>query len=471
LRTSIPSVEGDGSSMRPSLPSSEAYAAPRGRRAGGWVVALVLMLAVGVVGWVVVKPYLVNRSAAAPVAQLDPRAQGFMTEGERALADGNLDLSKENFDKASALAEGDQHVLLDQARLACALADVPWLKTRLLAADAVDEARTTKAQLDERVAKARRAADDALAAAPADVAATRTKIDALRLAGERDAARAFVSKVIAQASQPETAYVLAALDLAEPEPLWTTVIDRLRFAAAGEGSAGRARAALVYALAKSGDGTGARTELAKLDALPRPYPALSALHAYVEKAAAKPVIDGGAAKPETSAAAAPAPGQPPSAPQSGASPAPAGGGGGGGGGGDGLQAATQAIRKGDWERARQIYDALLTRNPNDSEALCGIGDVARAQGDSAGAIAAYKRVISTNPSYLPALLGIADTQWATGDRATATRGYRDITDRFPEGAYPSYVKQRAEGPAPAAAASASPASAGKPGDPSTAAGE
>ena len=49
------------------------------------------------------------------------------------------------------------------------------------------------------------------------------KIDALRLAGQQDAARGLVAKVIAQASQPETAYVLAALDLAEPEPLWTTV--------------------------------------------------------------------------------------------------------------------------------------------------------------------------------------------------------------------------------------------------------
>ena len=55
--------------------------------------------------------------------------------------------------------------------------------------------------------------------------------------------------------------MLAALDLAEPEPLWTTVIDRLRLAAAGEGNAGRARAALVYALAKSGDARGAKAEL------------------------------------------------------------------------------------------------------------------------------------------------------------------------------------------------------------------
>ncbi len=454
---SIPVMEEVGSSMRPSLPSGEMYSVvPRGRRVGGWVVALVLMMAVGVVGWVVAKPYLVARDAGA-AAQLDPRAQGFVADGERALSDGNLDMAKEDFDKASALAEGDPHVLLDQARLACALADVPWLRSRLLPADAIEEQRATKAQLDERVARARSAADQALAVAPADLAAMRAKIDALRLNGERDAARGYVSKVISQASQPETAYVLAALDLAEPEPLWTTVLERLRFAAAGEGNAGRARAALAYALAKSGDAAGAKSELAKLDALARPYPDLASLHAFIDKAplaGTKPGPDAGAPAAAKAEVAAPGGGAVAQAPQaapgqgSGASaPAAAGG-------GDGLSAASQAIRKGDWEKARQIYDALVTRNPNDSEALCGLGDVARAQGDSGGAIAAYKHVIAINPSYLPALLGLADTQWASGDKASAIKGYRDIADRFPEGTYPAYVRQRTEAPA-AAAGSAS----------------
>jgi tetratricopeptide (TPR) repeat protein len=134
----------------------------------------------------------------------------------------------------------------------------------------------------------------------------------------------------------------------------------------------------------------------------------------------------------------------------GARRAPAGEGASGGesGGGEttgGLQAAAQAIKKGDWNRARQVYEALVARNPSDSEALAGIGDVDRAQGNSAGAIAAYKRALAVNPSYLPALLGVADTEWASGDRASAARSYKDIVDRFPEGTYPAYVKTRAEG--------------------------
>jgi predicted Zn finger-like uncharacterized protein len=452
-RRAEPSADIDLPDMRSSIPSShEPYSVPRRGRVGGWVVAFVLMLAVGVVGWVVARPYLVGRTAGA-ASQLDPRAQSFLSQGEAALADGNLDLSKEDFDKASALAEGDPHVLLDQARLASSQADIPWLKLRLLPAGANDEVRTTKAQLDERVSRAQRASEAALAIGSTDVAAVRAKIDALRLAGERDTARGYVSKVIGQASQPETAYVLAALDLAEPEPLWTTVIERLKFAAAGEGNAGRARAALVYALARSGDLAGAKTELAKLDALVRPYPLLPNLSSFLERSQAKPLIDAGAVTPSSalSAARAESPAAAP-ATQPGAVAAPvspaANPGGGDTSGGDprlGMQAASQAIRKGDWDRARQIYDGIVARNPSDSEALCGLGDVARAQGDSAGAIATYKRAISVNPSYLPALLGVADTQWITGDHGGAVRGYKDIADRFPEGTYPGYVKTRAEG--------------------------
>jgi predicted Zn finger-like uncharacterized protein len=435
---------------RPSLHSAAEYSVPGRRRVGGWIVAFVLMGAVGVVGWVVAKPYLAPRPAPTTAA-LDPRAQGFVNDGERAMGDGNLDAAQQAFDKASALAERDPRVLVDEARVAAAKADVPWLKTKLLPPDAKDDARATKADLADRVSRARKAADDAVAVSPDDPTAIRARIDALRLAGDLDVARKDVSRIASQASQAETAYVLAALDLAEPVPLWTTVIDRLRLAAAGEGNAGRARAALVYALAQSGDVASAKTELAKLDALTRPYPLLPSLHAFGDHAPAKAALgDGGVAAnvPHVDVSALPLQ---PAAPGAVA----AAGGGGGGPSGDGdepipgetggaMKAAQNAIRKGDWNRARSIYEALVARNPSDSEALSGLGDVARAQGDSSGAISAYRRALGVNPSYLPALLGVADTQWASGDHGGALKGYRDIVDRFPEGAYPAYVKTRTE---------------------------
>ncbi len=463
VRQAAPSGEYDLSDMRGSIPSSleEPYSMRRGRRVGGWIVALVLLLAVGVLGWAVARPYVAARSTSAAVA-LDTRAEAFLAQGEKSIADGDLDQAQEDFDKASALAESEPRVRLDQARVATAQADVPWLKLKLLSPTSLDELRTTKADTSERVARAGRLADAALASAPDAPAAARVKIDALRLAGQQDVARGLVAKVIGQASQPETAYVLAALDLAEPEPLWTTVLNRLRLAAAGEGSAGRARAALVYSLAKSGDLAGARSELAKLDALARPYPLSPNLHALVDRTSSKGSLDAGSeAAPRVPAAAAPVGVNTP-APPSAAGPAPSPAAAPAAGDvipGDSraaMQVASQAYKKGDFGRARQIYQAIVTRNPSDSEAVAALGDVARGEGDTAGAIASYKRAIAVNPSYLPALLGLADTQWASGDRAGATRGYGDIADRFPEGTYPAYVKQRIEGASTAPVETAKP---------------
>ena len=100
-----------------------------------------------------------NKAAAGVAQTADPRVTGLLAAGEKALADGNLDVAKESFDKASALAEKDPRVLLDVARLAAVRADTPWLKSRLLAADAADENRVAKDELTERSAAAKKAAN------------------------------------------------------------------------------------------------------------------------------------------------------------------------------------------------------------------------------------------------------------------------------------------------------------------------
>jgi predicted Zn finger-like uncharacterized protein len=454
-------TEEDFESARPGPPSSydDPYSAPRRRKVGGWIVALSLLLAVGVVGWAVAKPYLVHADAKT-VPPPDPRAQAFLNQGERALGEADLDLAQQTFDKASVLAEKDPRVLLDQARVTAAKADVPWLKLRLLKPDALDEIRTAHAQLDELVPRARRQAEDATAAAPDDPVVVRARIDALRLAGARDEARSYVPRLGSLGTQPESAYVLAALDLAEPQPVWATVIERLRSAAAAEGTAGRARAALVYALAQSGDVAGARAELVKIDTAARPYPLLPNLHAFVDA-----LGDKGKSAPASSAAAKTPPRAESVAPPAAPSPptqAVAAAGGTDSDPRSGMQAAALAIKRGDFARAHGIYQSIADRNPNDSEAVSGLGDVARLQGDPSGAIAFYKRAIAINPSYLPALLGMADTEWVRGDRANAAKTYKDVVDRFPEGTYPAYVSRRIEGATAPAAGSAEPSAPAEP---------
>jgi TolA-binding protein len=406
------------------------------RHVGGWIVAVTLLVASSVVGWGAVRPYLFRHSA--PVgSSMDGRVARLLDDGERALIDGDVDVAEEAFDKASALAEHDVRVLRDQSRLASLKGDVPWLGLKLLAQSASAEQRTATAQLESNVARAKRTASEAYSLAPDDPANACALIDALRLEGVPGAARSVVSKVMTRSGDREVAYVLAALDLTEPEPMWSTVIERLRLSAASDVQAGRARAALVYALGRSGDRAGAATELGKLDVAKRPYPLLPALHKWLEGLAAPPfasVAHSAARNPSGPSPSVPSP--PPRADMPAAEGMSLDA-------GSALQAAAVALRTGAYARAAQIYRALVARNDRDSEALSGLGDVAHAQGDIGGAMAAYRRAIMVNPSYLPALVGLADAEWAAGDRAKAQRAYENVVDHFPEGTYPEYVKERA----------------------------
>ncbi|MBX3185403.1 MAG: zinc-ribbon domain-containing protein [Labilithrix sp.] len=407
----------------------------RRRPVGGFIVGIVVAIGMGVIGAFWAKGNLPGLMGAKPPASAatDPRVSGLLAAGERALIDGNLDVAKESFDKASALDEKDPRVLLDVARLAAVRADTPWLKSRLLASDAADEHRLARDGLNELAAAARKAADDALAVAPDDPGALRAKIDALRISGDREGARAIVARVASSASQPETAYVLAALDLAEAEPLWSTVVERLRVAASAESGPGRARAALAYALARSGDVAGAKAEVERLSSMSRSHPLLPLLRAFADRATpiAKPELDAG--------------------------PAVADGGrrekgekgerGHGATSNDPRVLVTQAEAaraRGDYDKAQTLYAAALDRNGADTEALSGLAAIAYARRDLNGARASYKRVLSINPSYVPALVGLGDVEWESGDRGSAMKTYKEIVDRFPEGTYPARVKQRLE---------------------------
>ena len=392
------------------------------------VVAAFVLLAVGGMG----AYYMRTRLAEKPLVALDPKAEGFLAAGEKALSDGDLDRAKENFDKASVLAEKNTRLLLGYAKLATARADVSWVR-QLVALEADVPAVTTKTL--ELAASAVTAADAALAVAPDDPAATRTKIDALRALGQIDKARVLVAKVVATGNQSESAYVLATLDMAGADPVWSTVLQRLRLAASVEGASGRARAALIVALGRSGDADGARGELSRLEAAAPAHPLLGALKAYVDRSKGAPVAvvteDGGTVGVDVSSLKALS----------------------GGGATDPRVLVSQAeIARGHGKLdvAKRLYELALQKSPTNSEALTGLAQVAHAQRDTATAKDAYRRALAQNPSYVPALVGLADMEWESGDRGTAVKSYKDIVERFPESSYPGRVKTRAEGGAPAA---------------------
>ncbi len=207
------------------------------------------------------------------------------------------------------------------------------------------------------------------------------------------------------------------------EPLWSTVIERLRVASSAETGPGRARAALVFALARSGDVPGAKAEVERLVAMPKAHPLLPLLRAFADRTKPAAIVDAGAAVATETRDAG-----------KGSKHAA---GAGGGIPSDSRELVTQGERaraKGDYERARAHSSPLRSiASPNDSEALAGLAAIAYAQHDLSGARASYKRVLAINPNYMPAVVGLADVEWDSGDKATATRMYEGHRRPVPGG--------------------------------------
>jgi predicted Zn finger-like uncharacterized protein len=409
---------------------------PTRSRALRWLVVLVLLGMLGVAGATVGRKYvaMVVRPTPAPTGT-EGRVDTLLDEGNRALADSDLETAKESFDKASALAERDARVLIDLARLDAARADTDWLKVRLLPSNQPDVIAAAKRQADQSATRALKIANQAAEVAPDDPKMARAKIDTLRLSGDLASARSFVARVGAIAAQPETAYVLAALDLAEESPNWPAVIDRLKTAAAGESNPGRARGALVYALARSGDLHLAKEELEKMAAAPRPYALLAEERAFLARMPSRAASEVDAGKREAAGAASVEVRREGEAPRPEGEPAA-------GNYRTLLQQASQAQASGNYERAEQLYRAALTKSPGDTEALGGLGDVARARGNPSLARTYYERVLASNPHYLPALASLADLKWDSGDKAGAAKLYRDIMDTTSEGPLAERAKAR-----------------------------
>jgi predicted Zn finger-like uncharacterized protein len=309
-RSSVATMTPTPSLARASLRASEegyneprfsSLAPPRRTGAARWIVGFVLLGMFALASVTLGRRFLEPTQAANGAG--DERIGPLLQEGEKALLNGDLDAAQEQFAKASAFGEKDPKVLADLARLAAIRADISWLRVRLLP-EGDPDLGTAKRELEQAADRLQKAAGLAAAAAPNDAITVRARIDALRVQGDLAGARKLVSGVSTSGAQPDNALVLAELDLAEDKPDWVTVLDRLRTALSGDQGLGRARALLVYALARSGDAAAARAELERLSDLPRPHPLLRPLRAFVTREPAAPDASAKAG-PKASASAAP----------------------------------------------------------------------------------------------------------------------------------------------------------------------
>jgi predicted Zn finger-like uncharacterized protein len=408
------------------LPEEPAEA---GRRATSrWIAGVVILAVAGLLAATVGHKYLARFSnAPKPVPSArDTRAAGFLAEGMRLLEEAQYDEAQIALVKAQALADRDPAVLSGLAKLETLRAETFWLKLRLLDPTATALVQSTERELADRVAKARKAVDAAFAVAPEDPSVIRARVNVLRIAGEEGKAREWIQPVAANPADPQNAYVLAALDLAEAAPAWSTVIDRLRAAAVSGKDVGRARATLIYALVRAGRVVEAGTELAKVENADRPHPLLPELKGFVARFSTP--LDAGVADAAASVDAA----APPGAAQADGAVATEGVAAAAPPTGDFRRRLTQAaaaVNSGELSRAEQLYQSVLNEHPGNTEALAGLADVARRRNDTATATKLYADVLEANPSYLPALMATADQKWQAGDRKGAIALYRRVLEQ------------------------------------------
>jgi predicted Zn finger-like uncharacterized protein len=390
-----------------------------------WTIGLVLLGVATVVAFTLVKRYLPASEPAPSASPHDARIDKFLRAGQDRLAAGDLEGAREQFVMASGVTDADPRVLQALADVEVVRADQAWLKVALLRDD--DPARGAAVQeLSGATKRAAEATDRAAALAPKDRASVRLRISVLRLGGDRDGARGLVAQL--RDPSPADALVLAALDLGEKDPSWPSVLDRLQTAARSEQRLGRARAMLVYALARAGQKDAAGKELELLASYAPPHPLVEPLRLFVDRSTASSTTseDGGTAEPGSSAERSASDADIPTDFR------------------EALRRAHAARAEGKLDRAEAMYRAALDRSPGNSEALEGVAEVARARGNSSAAITAYETLLRGNPAYLPAMAALADLKWQTGSRAEALALYRQLVEAAPGSSYAKHAQSRLE---------------------------
>lgn len=405
-----------------------------------------------------------SASATPPPPSVDPELVKLVEGGRTALGAGDLEAAGASFQRALGRSPHDPGALAAVAELEVLRADFTWLRLRLLDPAWTERVAETHRELGSQIARASAAVDAATAPAVPEPLARRLRIDLFRLSGKVSEARSLVEPLADRASEPDTAYVLGALDLAEANQAFLSAAARLRVAAVGEGGLGRARALLIYSLAHSGDIVQARRELAQLSSASADHPLAEDLKGFVERCAAAAAgdADAGLATVDTEALRGlDAPGT--------ASDAR-------GGAGDfrqRLKFASAALGIREYDRAERLFRSVLLEQPGNTEALAGVAEVARQRNDPKAA-ELYEKVLEKNPGYVPAIVARADQKWAAGDRAGALALYQRVVSQVgTDGTYGRHAATRiAEGARSASGSgSASPPRATPPAPPAPTAPE
>jgi len=98
-----------------------------------------------------------------------------------------------------------------------------------------------------------------------------------------------------------------------------------------------------------------------------------------------------------------------------------------------LDQATRMQKSGKTATAMKLFEAILSKEPNNLDALCGLGDAYLDKGAFGRAIANYRRALRVNSSFGPALLGLAEAFKSLTQNEQAVKYYESYLRAHPNG--------------------------------------
>ncbi|MCP4675324.1 MAG: tetratricopeptide repeat protein [Deltaproteobacteria bacterium] len=307
-------------------------------------------------------------------------------------------------------------------------------------------------EFEEKLAEAKRWAEQAVAAEVPPLEAHRAMADVTRLHGQLDDAKSHLHKANAGGSDPEVDYVAILIDLEsgqsidslnarlskviQTKPLIRAMYRRARIlASTGQTKDAKQTLAKLFELnsdhlrgrdlaARIEEGKpvllvlGAETSVTKEPDAGTPEVDTSeeaVAEVADEKAAPKPPAKGGGAKPASSGGSVEAM----------------------------LMQAARHQESGRTGEAIRLFENVLERSPNSIDALSGLAYCYLDKGSSGKAIAKFRRVLSINSSFGPALLGLAETFKSMGQKEQALKYYKKYIDHHPSGRQADMAKRNA----------------------------
>jgi len=373
------------------------------------------------------------------------------------------------YQKVLALSENDASTLAALAEMYAVWAQ--YLRDNALdaRADALDaagdgaardvrEVERLEAEFAEKLAEAKRWAEQAIEADPGLAAAHVAMAEVKRLSGDLDGARNELERARGADIVAATDYVQAMVAIDEGgeaaasaetldkviklEELLRALYRRGR-ALAAAGETGGAKQALARLTELNSQHGLARDLSERIGAGKRVFLTQAALDSHFSDLAAG--ADAPDAGPDTDSGKEPVEAPPTKV------ATPTGGGGGEGafvptgGSPDALLArAAKLQQSGNSAGAATLFQKVLESQPSNIDALCGLAYCYLDRGNKGQAIAHFRRALGVNGSYGPAIIGLANTYKSQGNKSEALKWYKKYLQVRPGGRHANLAKANIE---------------------------